>query len=207
MHPSAAPRQACLGLHTHSYTQAVHLHRGLPGAPQGLVYVHTYPLPWGTGSCTPGLPCLHTNPHPTADPVSCTSEHPLGLGLQPLATLAGHCLSFPKARPMVWGGQVLAFYRPPEAQASWPDFLDSALPSRAQVPPGSHSGPASQYLSALLAELRTLSQAQAQVTGDVVEGRGAPPGLGLPIQALGTWPQPLLVAADSLPVSSPEHAV
>ena len=23
---------------------------------------------------------------------------------------------------MVWGGQVLAFYRPPEAQVSWPDF-------------------------------------------------------------------------------------
>ena len=56
-HP-ARPALACT--HTHSYTQAVHLRRSLPGAPQGLVYVHTYRPLWGPARASPRAAlCAH----------------------------------------------------------------------------------------------------------------------------------------------------
>ena len=82
---SARPASACAHTLTHglrTFTAACLVH----------------PKAWSMYTLNPHprdrlvLPCVHTNPHPTAGPVSCTSEHPLGLGLQPLATVAGHCL-------------------------------------------------------------------------------------------------------------------
>lgn len=104
-HP-ARPASACTHTHTHrlcTFTAACLVH------PKAWSMYTLTRYPGDRLVHPPGLPCLHTNPHPTADPVSCTSEHPLGLGLQPLATLAGHCLfvSKGKAYGLGWSGSSL----------------------------------------------------------------------------------------------------